>query len=39
MTTQLLSPEAREFTARAILVGQRIDLRAWARRSAWAAGR
>jgi len=28
MTTQLLSPEAREFTARALLVGQRIDLRA-----------
>src|SRR5437868_2569466 len=28
MTTQLLSPEAREFSARAILVGQRIDLRA-----------
>jgi uncharacterized Rmd1/YagE family protein len=28
MTTQILSPEAREFTARAILIGQRIDLRA-----------
>jgi uncharacterized Rmd1/YagE family protein len=28
MTTQLLSAEAREFTSRAILVGQRIDLRA-----------
>jgi len=28
MTTQLLSTEAREFTARAVLVGQRIDLRA-----------
>ena len=28
MTTQLLSSEAREFTARALLVGQRIDLRA-----------
>src|SRR5262245_59443162 len=28
MTTQILSDEAREFIARAILVGQRIDLRA-----------
>lgn len=28
MTTQLLSTEAHEFSARAILVGQRIDLRA-----------
>jgi required for meiotic nuclear division protein 1 len=28
MTTQILNDEAREFTARAILVGQRIDLRA-----------
>jgi required for meiotic nuclear division protein 1 len=28
MTTQLISPEAREFTARALLMGQRIDLRA-----------
>src|SRR5262245_16057044 len=28
MTTALLKPEAREFTARALLVGQRIDLRA-----------
>ena len=28
MPTQLLSPEAREFTARALLIGQRIDLRA-----------
>ncbi len=28
MTSQLLSPEAREFPARAILIGQRIDLRA-----------
>jgi len=28
MTTQLLSPEARELTGRALLVGQRIDLRA-----------
>jgi uncharacterized Rmd1/YagE family protein len=28
MTTQLLSPDVREFTARAMLVGQRIDLRA-----------
>ncbi len=28
MTTQLLSTEAREFIARAVLVGQRIDLRA-----------
>src|SRR4029079_10845744 len=28
MRTQLLSSEAREFTARAVLIGQRIDLRA-----------
>src|SRR5436309_11376640 len=28
MTPQLVSSEAREFTARAVLVGQRIDLRA-----------
>jgi uncharacterized Rmd1/YagE family protein len=28
MSTQILSAEAREFTARAILIGQRIDLRA-----------
>jgi uncharacterized Rmd1/YagE family protein len=28
MTAQLLQPDVREFTARAILVGQRIDLRA-----------
>ncbi len=28
MTAQLLQPDAREFAARAILVGQRIDLRA-----------
>src|SRR5438477_9394416 len=28
MSTQLLSPERREFTARALLIGQRIDLRA-----------
>src|SRR5262245_64849741 len=28
MSTQLLSPDTRELTARALLVGQRIDLRA-----------
>ncbi len=28
MSTPLLSPETREFVARALLVGQRIDLRA-----------
>jgi required for meiotic nuclear division protein 1 len=28
MSTPLLSPETRELTARALLIGQRIDLRA-----------